>query len=162
MPMIVYNFPNFSGVNLTVEQVSQFFCDDRFIGIKHTSNDFFALEQFKKNFPRKLVYNGFDEMFLSGISMGADGGIGSTYNFMAEKYISIMKLYHEGKMTEALAVQNEANRILSVMCKIGIMESEKEVLCQLGFDFGKARMPFSELDGEQKATIKREITDRLI
>lgn len=162
MPMIVYNFPNFSGVNLTVEQVSQFFCDDRFIGIKHTSNDFFALEQFKKNFPRKLVYNGFDEMFLSGISMGADGGIGSTYNFMAEKYISIMKLYHEGKMTEALAIQNEANRILSVMCKIGIMESEKEVLCQLGFDFGKARMPFSELDGEQKATIKREITDRLI
>ena len=30
----------------------------------------------------KIVYNGYDEMFLSGLSMGADGGIGSTYNFM--------------------------------------------------------------------------------
>lgn len=38
LPMIIYNFPNFSGVNLTVEQVSEFFADDRFIGIRHTSN----------------------------------------------------------------------------------------------------------------------------
>ena len=55
MPMLIYNFPNFSGVNLTVPQVSEFFCDSRFIGIKHTSNDFFALEEFKKNFPDRLV-----------------------------------------------------------------------------------------------------------
>ena len=87
MPMIIYNFPNFSGVNLTVAQVEQFFCDERFIGIKHTSNDYFAMEQFKTRFPEKLVYNGFDEMLLSGLAMGADGGIGSTYNFMADKYI---------------------------------------------------------------------------
>lgn len=161
MPMLVYNFPNFSGVNLTVPQVSEFFCDSRFIGIKHTSNDFFALEEFKKNFPDRLVYNGFDEMFLSGLSMGADGGIGSTYNFMAEKYIDIMRLYHAGDMAGALEVQREANRILTILCKYGIMETEKEVLCQLGFDFGKARMPFSELDDAVKAELKREITDRL-
>ena len=162
MPMIVYNFPNFSGVNLTVDQVAQFFCDSRFIGIKHTSNDFNALERFKASFPDKLVYNGFDEMFLSGIAMGADGGVGSTYNFMAEKFIKIMKLYAEGKTHDALEVQNEANRIIAVLSKIGIMESEKEVLCQLGFDFGGARMPFSELTDEQKSIIRREITDHLI
>lgn len=161
MPMLIYNFPNFSGVNLTVPQVSEFFCDSRFIGIKHTSNDFFALEEFKKNFPDRLVYNGFDEMFLSGISMGADGGIGSTYNFMAEKYIDIMRLYHAGDMAGALEVQREANRILTILYKYGIMETEKEILCQLGFDFGKARMPFSELDDAVKAELKREITDRL-
>jgi len=38
LPVIICNFPNFSGVNLTVEQVSEFFADDRFIGIRHTSN----------------------------------------------------------------------------------------------------------------------------
>ena len=97
MPMIIYNFPNFSGVNLSVEQVSEFFCDPRFIGIKHTSNDFFALEQFKTSFPDKLVFNGFDEMLMSGLAMGADGGIGSTYNFMAEKFIAIQNLMKEKK-----------------------------------------------------------------
>lgn len=161
MPMIVYNFPNFSGVNLTVEQVAQFFADDRFIGIKHTSNDFFALEQFKTNFPDKLVYNGFDEMFLCGLTMGADGGIGSTYNFMAEKFIQIQKLFSENRTKEAQEIQKEANRIIKALCKVGVMEGEKEILCQLGFDFGHARAPFSQLNDEQKAFLKNAITDTL-
>lgn len=161
MPMIIYNFPNFSGVNLTVEQVAQFFVDDHFIGIKHTSNDFFALEQFKSNFPDKLVFNGFDEMFLSGLAMGADGGIGSTYNFMAEKFIQIQTLFSENRLQEAQHVQREANRIIKALCKVGVMEAEKEVLCQLGFDFGHARPPFSVLNDEQKAFLKKNITDTL-
>lgn len=161
LPMIVYNFPNFSGVNLSVEQVAEFFCDERFIGIKHTSNDYFALEQFKSNFPNRMVYNGFDEMFLSGLSMGADGGIGSTYNFMAEKFIEIRRLFNENKMEEALAIQKEANRIIKALCKVGVMEGEKEVLCQLGMDFGHARAPFSVLTDEQKAFLRKNITETL-
>ncbi len=161
LPMIIYNFPNFSGVNLSVAQVAEFFADERFIGIKHTSNDFFALEQFKTNFPQKLVFNGFDEMFLSGLSMGADGGIGSTYNFMAEKYVAIYRLFRESKFDEALEIQKECNRIITALCKVGVMEGEKEVLCQMGLHFGNARAPFSCLTEEQKSFVKREITDRL-
>ena len=49
-----------------IEQFKSFLCDERFIGIKYTSNDFFMLEQCKTAFPDKLVYNGFDEMFMAG------------------------------------------------------------------------------------------------
>lgn len=161
LPMIIYNFPNFSGVNLSVEQVSEFFADPRFIGIKHTSNDYFALEQFKTHFPEKLVFNGFDEMLTAGLSMGADGGIGSTYNFMAEKFVAIQKLVAEERLGEALEIQREANRIIKALCRVGVMEGEKEVLCQMGFDFGTARAPFSELTEEQKRFLKETITDRL-
>jgi len=83
--MLVYHFPAFSGVNMGINEMGQFLNDDRFLEIKYTSNDFFTMEQCKSNFPKKIVYNGFDEMFLAGLSMGADGGIGSTYNFMADK-----------------------------------------------------------------------------
>ena len=161
MPMIIYNFPNFSGVNLTVEQVSEFFCDERFIGIKHTSNDYFAMEQFKTRYPDKLVYNGFDEMLLSGLAMGADGGIGSTYNFMADKYIEIYRLFAMNKLDEARAIQQECNRIITALCKVGVMEGEKEVLCQMGFDFGHARAPFSILTDEQKKFLRDTITIKL-
>ena len=157
MPMIVYNFPNFSGVNLSVGQVGEFLCDDRFIGVKHTSNDYFALQSFKAAYPDKVIYNGFDEMFLSGLAMGCDGGIGSTYNFMADKFVKIRKLFAEGKHEEALAVQAVANDIITTLCKVGVMEGEKEVLCQLGLDFGHARAPFSELGCEQKKLIKEKI-----
>ena len=43
----------------------------------------------KTRFPEKPVFNGFDEMLLAGLTMGADGGIGSMYNFMAEKYLAL-------------------------------------------------------------------------
>ena len=158
LPMLVYHFPAFSGVNMGINEMKQFLEDDKFIGIKYTSNDFFTMEQCKANFPNKIVYNGFDEMFLCGLSMGADGGIGSTYNFMADKFVTIQKLFREGNIAEAQKVQKEANRIITILCQIGVMQAEKEVLNQLGFDFGVCRHPFGEPTEEQKALIAKEIT----
>ena len=157
LPMLVYHFPAFSGVNMGLNEMKQFLNDDRFIGIKYTSNDFFTMEQCKTNFPDKIVYNGFDEMFLAGLSMGANGGIGSTYNFMANKFVEIQKLFEAGDIKAAQTIQKEANRIITILCQIGVMQAEKEVLNQLGFDFGVCRHPFGEPTAEQKDLIKKEI-----
>jgi len=157
LPMLVYHFPAFSGVNMGINEMGQFLGDDRFLGIKYTSNDFFTMEQCKANFPQKIVYNGFDEMFLAGLSMGADGGIGSTYNFMADKFVSIKELFEAGQIGEAQEIQKKANKIITVLCKIGVMQAEKEVLNQLGFDFGICRHPFGEPSAEQKELIAKEI-----
>ena len=157
LPMLVYHFPAFSGVNMGVGEISQFLENDKFMGIKFTSNDFFTLEQAKSRFPNKIIYNGFDEMFLSGLSMGADGGIGSTYNFMADKFVAIQKLFSENKIREAQAIQKEANRIITLLCKFGVMQAEKEVLNQLGIDLGECRKPFGVLTDEEKAIVAKEI-----
>ena len=161
LPMLVYNFPAFSGVNLGFDQFEQFLTSDLFLGVKHTSNDFFTLQRCKSAFPNKIIYNGFDEMFLSGLSMGADGGIGSTYNFMADKFVAIQKLFGEGKLQEAQAIQAEANHIIAVLAKVGVMQAEKEVLNQMGLEFGICRRPFQEPTSEQKELIRKEITFRL-
>jgi len=157
LPMLVYHFPAFSGVNMGMNEMKYFLSDDRFIGIKYTSNDFFTMEQCKSNFPDKIVYNGFDEMFLAGLSMGADGGIGSTYNFMANKFVEIKRLFESGDIKAAQKIQKEANHIITVLCQIGVMQAEKEVLNQLGFDFGVCRHPFGEPTAKQKDMIKKEI-----
>ena len=157
MPMIVYHFPAFSGVSMGVKEISTFLEKDQFIGIKFTSNDFFTLEQVRAKFPDKLIYNGYDEMFLAGVSMGADGGIGSTYNFMADKFVKIHQLFENNQIAEALALQKEANRIITLLCQIGVMQAEKEVLNQLGIPFGNCRRPFGEPTQEQKDLIAKEI-----
>ena len=161
LPMLVYHFPAFSGVNMGIGEISEFLSDDRFVGIKYTSNDFFTLEQCKANFPNKIIYNGFDEMFLAGLSMGADGGIGSTYNFMADKFVKINELFENKCIDEAQHIQKEANRIITILCKIGVMQAEKEVLNQLGFDFGNCRPPFGIPTDEEKELIKNEIIPML-
>ena len=157
LPMLVYHIPTFSGVNFGVGEMRQFLCDDRFMGIKYTSNDFFMLEQCKSNFPDKIVYNGFDEMFLCGLSMGADGAIGSTYNFMADKFVKIHELFKAGNIAEAQKLQIKANEIIALLCKVGVMPAEKEVLNLLGYDMGDCRHPFSPLSDEAKKLVKEQI-----
>lgn len=157
MPMVVYHFPAFSGVAMGVKEISTFLDRDEFIGIKFTSNDFFTLEQVRAKYPGKLIYNGYDEMFLAGVTMGADGGVGSTYNFMADKFVKIHELFKSNRIAEAQALQKEANRIITVLCQIGVMQAEKEVLNQLGIPFGVCRKPFAEPTREQKELIAKEI-----
>lgn len=157
LPMLIYNFPAFSGVNLTTENLKEFLNDERFIGVKHTSNDYFALEQFKTAFPHKIFYNGFDEMFLAGLSMGADGGVGSTYNFMAEKFIKMQQLFNEEKHSEAFEVQQTANKIIAALIKVGVFQGEKAVLNMLGFDFGDVRAPFKGISKENYDYIEKTV-----
>ena len=80
---------------------------------------------------------------------------------MADKFVKIYSLFSEGKLDEARKIQNEANKIITILCKIGVMQAEKEVLNQLGFDFGICRRPFSEPTAEEKEFIKREIMPNL-
>lgn len=150
LPMVVYNFPSFTGVNLSMDQLSQFMQNDRFMGVKHTSADYFTMRQFKTAFPDKVIYNGYDETFLAGLSMGADGAIGSTFNFMADKFVKLRALFLEGKMAEAMRLQEEIDVIIAALCKCGVMQGEKAILTAQGIDFGAARSPFAPLTAKSE------------
>lgn len=160
-PMVVYNFPAFSKVSLSESDLSEFFNDQRFIALKNTSSDFFLLERLSKKYPDKYYFNGYDEMFLSGLCAGATGAIGSTFNLMSEKFIKIYRLFKEGKISEARAEQQKANNIISALCKVGVMSGEKAVLRMMGFDFGEARKPFNKLTDEQYLLLKEACKDIL-
>ena len=157
LPMIVYHIPAFSGVAMGAAAFEAFLTDDRFAGVKYTATDYFLMEQLKTTYPDKVIYNGYDETFLCGLSMGADGGIGSTYNFMADKYVKLKALFEQGKITEAQAQQREINFIIDLLVKYGVMPMEKEILTQLGMDFGTCRRPFSPVSEEGKRAAAEKI-----
>ena len=160
-PMVVYNFPAFSKVTMTEENLSAFFDDERFIALKHTSSDFFLLERMATKYPNKSFLNGYDEMCLSGLAAGATGAVGSTFNFMAEKFIRIYRFFNEGRIAEAQAEQHSANTIISALCRVGVMSGEKAILRMMGFDFGEALRPFSELTEEQMGFLKESCKEIL-
>ena len=157
LPMLVYHIPALSGVNMGVKEISQFLSDDKFLGIKYTSNDFFTMERCKTAFPNKIIYNGYDEMFVSGLAMGADGAIGTTYNFMGDKFVKIHKLFLDGKIDKAREIQAEANDIIEILIKAGVMPATKEILNQLGINVGVCRRPFSEVSEENKKLIAEKV-----
>lgn len=161
LPMIIYNFPASGGFSLTKDIAEKMFENEKFIGIKHTSNDMFALWQFKHMSREIIVYNGFDETLLSGLSMGADGAIGSTYNFMGGKFKRLISEFKNGNAVNAQKIQNEANEIISEMIKYGVFQSEKAILTEMGIDMGECRRPFLPISDECRRSMKK-IAEKLM
>lgn len=160
LKMLVYNLPAATKISLGLNELEKLF-DDQFLGVKHTSSDFFALEGIKSHFPDKYIFNGYDEMFLSGLAAGADGGIGSTYNFTADKIVKIRELFLAGKLDEARAIQHEENEIVRSLCKVGVTPGEKAVFELLGIDAGCCRKPMKCCTKEEYALLEREVIPKL-
>jgi len=154
LPLIPYNFPGLSGVSLTSEMIASLRKHANIVGVKFTSNDLYQLQGMKANDPELLVFNGFDEIFLAGLAMGADGAIGSTLNFMPEKYISILKAFKAGDYELARTKQAEANEVIRVMLSTGhSMNAQKYFLEKQGIAAGHSRRPFKPLTNEEKLSL---------
>lgn len=154
LPMLMYNFPNAGGFNGMLDVVNSFIDDDKLLGIKHTSQNLFELEMFKHLQRELVVFNGFDEMLVAGLAMGADGGIGSTYNFMPKIILDIYNNFNAGDIRAAQKAQEKANRIIEAMMPYGVFQMEKEILKNLGVPVGECRKPFLPLSDEGRAKAK--------
>ena len=155
LPVMIYNFPAYSGVNLTTDQLGEFLSDRRFAGVKHTSSNFYMLERLITRFPDKSFLNGYDEMLVSGLSAGACGGIGSTYGAMPSLYAQLYRLVRENRLEEARKVQASANDIIDILCKVGVIPGLKELLRHLGYDIGTCRRPFKRISAEESELLKK-------
>jgi N-acetylneuraminate lyase len=162
MPTIIYNFPNLTGFSLSVKNLEDLAKNKNIAGVKYTAMDLYTLERFKYLNPNMTIFNGFDEVFLYGLMAGADGGIGSTYNFMPKKYRKLLDLFNAGKYDEARIMQHEINDLIDVVAKYGAMATAKEFLTLEGFDCGICRSPNKPLSAEAKADIKKAFEEKLM
>lgn len=154
VPVIVYNIPAMSSVHFTTEELEQLLENENIAGIKHTSYDTFQLQRLVADYPKKSIFIGHDEIYLSALAVGVEAGIGTTYNIMAEKFLQINHLFEEHRMAEALKVQNEINEVITALLKVGIFKGVKEILRLQGYDCGECRKPFLPLSGEQKRYLR--------
>lgn len=159
LPVIIYNIPALTGTVLNINQISELLSIPNVGGMKFTSSDFFQLERLRTEFPDHVFYNGSDEMLLSGLAAGADGGIGTTYNFMPKNILKIYELYLKGDCKEALKVQSKVNRIIELVISHGVLPCSKAILKMKGIDYGICRAPFLPLDESELDDIKALLGD---
>jgi len=153
LPVIIYNIPALTGLTLNITQLGELLSIPNVGGMKFTSSDFFMLERLHTDYPDKIFYNGSDEMLLSGLSAGADGGIGTTYNFMPEKILSVYNAFRAGDFSAAHKAQSEANRIIELILKYGVLPSSKYLIKKRGIDYGICREPFMPLSAEAESAL---------
>ncbi len=146
---VIYNIPQLAGVALTMSLFAEMRKNPRVIGVKNSSMPVQDIQMFKAAGGEDIiVFNGPDEQLVSGLVIGAEGGIGGTYGAMPELYLKIDELVRAGQMSEAMEVQYAANDIIYKMCSChgnmyGVI---KEILrINEGLELGSVREPLPAL-----------------
>ena len=96
------------------------------------------------------------DRLISGLAMGAVGGIGGTYAVMPELYLAIYALTQAGDLAAAREIQNEACRIIYKMCSArGNMYAVIKAILrkQGGPDCGGVRLPLAPLTQADQAVV---------
>lgn len=155
IPMVVYNIPALSGVKLTLEQINQLVTLPGVGALKQTSGDLYQMEQIRRAHPELVLYNGYDEIFASGLLAGADDGIGSTYNIMAWRYLGIVQALKEGDTAKAQQLQHECNKVIDLLVKVGVFRGLKTVLHYMDvLSVPLCRKPFAPVEDKFQAELK--------
>ncbi|HIQ75168.1 MAG TPA: dihydrodipicolinate synthase family protein [Candidatus Cottocaccamicrobium excrementipullorum] len=155
---VIYNIPQLAGVGLTMTLFKEMLKNPKVAAVKNSSMPVQDIQMFKMEGGRDfVVFNGPDEQLVSGLAMGADGGIGGTYGVMPELYIRIMELVQKGKVREAREIQYTANAIIDAMCSChgNLYAVMKEILrLREGLDIGGVRKPLANLIPEDMAQVR--------
>jgi len=153
---IIYNIPQLAGVSLTVSLLQEMLKNPRVIGVKNSSMPVQDIQLFKSaGGPDFLVFNGPDEQYISGRTMGATGGIGGTYAVMPELFLEADRLLRSGDIDKATSLQYQINDIIYCMCsaKGNMYAVAKEILKSRGLDCGSVRKPLAGLVPEDNLIV---------
>lgn len=164
MPVLIYNFPGNTGrhFDLSDPVCRSLLQSDFILGIKHTNQVVYQMERIKQLNPKLIIMNGYDETMVAGLALGADGSIGSTFNFMYPHYRKIYDSFRALHIEEALELQVKANNIMNALCDVGLIPAIKHVLTGMGIDAGIPRRPFRELTKEQKQYVDTIVEANLV
>ena len=161
---VIYNIPQLAGVALTIPLLREMLKNPNVIGVKNSSMPVQDIQMFKDEGTKGgrpfVVFNGPDEQLISGLMMGADGGIGGTYGAMPELYVKLYELFQAGKREEARTLQYDLDNIIYALCatKCNMYATIKEVLRRReGLDLGGVRKPLASYTDADDAAVKNAV-----
>ncbi len=161
IPFYMYHMPSVTGVNLPMKEFLEKGSKamPNLAGIKFTANDFMEmLECIRLDDGRFDILNGFDEMLLCGLTVGACGGVGSTYNYTLKTYRGICDAFAAGDIEQARALQQEAVDIVRVIIRHGGgVRGGKAIMNHLGYACGDCRPPFAPYTETEMRQLSEEL-----
>jgi 4-hydroxy-tetrahydrodipicolinate synthase len=159
LPIILYNNPGRTAVNLSANLVSRLAEHPNIVGIKDSSGDLsLTLAYLQQTDDTFSVLLGRDTLIYGGLLHGAKGSITATANVVPSLVVEIYEAFVAGDLPRALAAQKKLAP-LRYAFKLGTFPSVVKIaLDQIGIDAGPARGPVGELTEENLRHLKDILT----
>jgi len=148
IPFLVYYFPAVSPAITTTGQILDLCSLPNVIGLKFTDHNLYKMSLIRNT--GAVVFNGYDEVLVAGLLMGASGGIGTFYNLVPELFVQVHRLARQGCWNEARAVQARINELIELTLRYPCFPAVKALLRWSGIDCGPCLEPRRPLTNEEE------------
>jgi 4-hydroxy-tetrahydrodipicolinate synthase len=155
LPLMLYNNPPRTGVNVLPRVFLRCAEDDNIIGIKDSSGDVTQLAEYVRlTGGKKVVFAGRDTIILSTIVHGGAGAISPAANVFPRLVVRLYETLKAGRLDEAQRISDILAPLRAAWEFGSFPVVIKEAMALVGLDAGPARPPIMPLSAEKRAQLK--------
>ncbi|MHB9055804.1 MAG: 4-hydroxy-tetrahydrodipicolinate synthase [Paludibacteraceae bacterium] len=143
LPIILYNVPGRTGVNMTAETTLRIANEFKNVcAVKEASGNFSQIDDIIKNKPEDfMVISGDDGITFPLITLGAVGVISVIGNAFPKEFSKMVRLALEGDYNSARQIHHEFTDLISLLFVEGNPAGVKSMLAIMGLIENKLRLP---------------------
>lgn len=156
LPIILYNIPQCTGVELSWQMVEDLAQIPNIVGLKDSSGQLkYILAVLEKVRDKINVLCGHDEVVVAGLAAGCSGAILASANVIPDIWVQIYNHVKNGELQRARELQYKVQKIARIIAGSGAVGT-KEALNMMKIKVGPVRMPLS-VGGELTYEAKEEL-----
>ena len=160
IPVVLYNNPGRTNVNLEAETVKRLAEIDNIVGIKDSSGDLTLTAQYIMECPEDFsVLAGRDSLILATLLYGGRGAVAATANVAPRLVVGIYENFIRGDLERARELQFKLLPLRLAFSLGTFPVVVKEAMNLLGKPSGPARSPVSSLPEEKRKRLKLLLKD---
>lgn len=158
IPIILYNVPSRTGVNILPQTCLELSKVPNIVAIKEASGNISQVAEIAKLCGDNLyIYSGNDDQIVPILSLGGIGVISVLSNIKPKLTHDIVQNFFEGNLSASLKLQLDNLPLIKLLFTEVNPIPVKAALNILGFDFGEPRLPLSPISKENFELLKHEL-----
>lgn len=157
-PIILYNVPSRTGINIEVDTIYELSKVENIVGIKQAISNINEVQR-TTQIPNFAVYCGEDALNLAFLAAGADGFISVASNIAPKDVIKVYDNFKQGNLTAARETMNNLLPLIKhLFIEVNPMPI-KYAMNSSGYQVGTCRLPLVEVSNENKSKIDQTLKD---
>lgn len=155
LPIILYNVPSRTGVNIKPETALELSKIENIVAIKEASSDLSQIAKVANLCRENLnIYSGNDDQIIPILSIGGIGVISVLSNVRPKYTHDMCYNYFEGNINKATKMQIDAIPLINALFSEVNPIPVKEALNICGYKYGKPRLPLIPMSKENREILK--------